>query len=60
MYFINYNKCSTCQKAKKHLERMGVEFIDRPIKEGVTKEELQAWIPLSNKPGFRHFHNPTQ
>ena len=60
MYFINYSKCSTCQKAKKHLERMGVDFIDRPIKEGVIKEELQIWIPLSNKPIQKFFNTSGQ
>ena len=58
--FIEYPKCSTCQKAKKHLERMGVDFIDRPIKEGVTKEELQIWIPLSNKPIQKFFNTSGQ
>ena len=31
--FVEYPKCSTCQKAKKWLEANGVEFIDRHIKE---------------------------
>lgn len=60
MIFINYSKCSTCRKAKKHLERMGVEFEDRPIKEGVTVNELKEWIPLSNKTIQQFFNTSGQ
>lgn len=28
MLFIEYPKCSTCRKAKKHLEDCGVDFED--------------------------------
>ena len=31
MLFIEYPKCSTCRKAKKHLEDCGVDFEDRNI-----------------------------
>ncbi len=42
--FIEYPKCSTCQKAKKWLQEQGVAFIDRHIKEqNPTKEELKEW-----------------
>lgn len=45
MLFIEYPKCSTCQKAKKFLETKNIEFIDRNIiEETPTKEELLAWI----------------
>lgn len=48
--FIEYPKCSTCQKAKKWLENNNIEFIDRHIvEETPTVEELKQWIPLSNK-----------
>ena len=41
MLFIEYPKCSTCKKAKKHLEELGVSFEDRHIvEENPTKEEL--------------------
>ena len=49
MLFINYRKCGTCIKAKKYLQSMNVEFIDRDILNGITKEEFEKWIPLSNK-----------
>ena len=48
--FIEYPKCSTCQKAKKWLEENNIEFIDRNIKEETpTIEELNEWIPKSQK-----------
>ena len=49
MIFIHYKKCSTCIKAKKHLQSIQVNFIDRDILNGITKEEFNKWIPLSNK-----------
>lgn len=42
--FIEYPKCSTCQRAKRWLEENGVEFQDRHIVEqNPTAEELKAW-----------------
>lgn len=42
--FVEYPKCSTCQKAKKWLQEQGVTFTDRHIKEqNPTKEELKEW-----------------
>lgn len=42
--FIEYPKCSTCQKAKKWLQEQVVTFTDRHIKEDKpTKEELKEW-----------------
>ena len=49
MEFINYRKCGTCIKAKKHLQAMNINFIDRDILEGISREEFEKWIPLSNK-----------
>ena len=49
MLFICYKRCGTCQNAKKYLEMNNIEFIERKIEDGVTKEELEKWIPLSNK-----------
>lgn len=49
MLFICYKRCSTCQKAKKYLESNKIDFIERKIEDGITKEELEKWIPLSNK-----------
>lgn len=43
--FIEYPKCSTCQKAKKWLENNKIEFTDRHIvEENPSKEELTKWI----------------
>lgn len=48
--FVEYPKCSTCQKAKKWLQNQKVEFEDRHIVENTpTFEELQKWI---NQSGF--------
>ncbi len=42
--FIEYPKCSTCQKAKKWLDAHGVKYTDRHIKEeNPTAEELKEW-----------------
>ena len=44
MLFVEYPKCSTCQKAKKWLDENGLEYEDRHIKEqNPTYEELKAW-----------------
>ncbi len=56
MIFICYRKCSTCQKAKKHLLEMNVDFEERPIEMGVTQEELRKWIPLSKKEIHQFFN----
>lgn len=48
--FIEYPKCSTCQKAKKWLKQNNVEFIERNIiEETPTIEELSKWIPRSGE-----------
>ena len=48
--FIEYPKCSTCQKAKKWLEENNIEFVDRNItKETPTIEELTEWIKNSGQ-----------
>ena len=48
--FIEYPKCSTCQKAKKWLEKNEINFIDRNIiNETPTEKELKEWI---NKSGL--------
>lgn len=48
--FIEYPKCTTCQKARKWLEKSGAAFESRHILEArPTREELAAWaerIPL--------------
>ena len=48
--FIEYPKCSTCQKAKKWLQENKVKFEDRNIVEdNPTTGELKRWIKLSDK-----------
>ena len=48
--FIEYPKCSTCQKAKKWLEENKIEFEDRHIVENnPTEDELKEWIQKSGK-----------
>lgn len=50
MLFLEYPKCSTCQKAKKYLIENGFNFEDRHIVENnPTKEELKTWL---DKSGF--------
>ena len=57
MLFVEYPKCSTCQKAKKWLETNGVAFEDRHIKENnPTIEELKAWHEKSGLPLKRFFN----
>nr|WP_308584750.1 Spx/MgsR family RNA polymerase-binding regulatory protein [uncultured Holdemanella sp.] len=43
--FIGYPSCSTCKKAYKALQDLGIEATYRNIKEeNPTKEEIQSWI----------------
>ncbi len=44
MLFIEYPKCSTCQKAKKWLDEHNITYTDRHIVEdNPTYEELKEW-----------------
>lgn len=55
--FIEYPKCSTCQKAKKWLQEHSVEFEDRHIIENnPTEAELTEWIGRSGLE-FKRFVN---
>ena len=57
MLFIEYPKCSTCQKAKKWLIEKGIEFEDRHIiEENPTREELEIWYHASGLPLKRFFN----
>lgn len=48
MLFIQYPKCSTCQKAKKWLEASGIAYEDRHIVEdNPSYEELKEWYEKS-------------
>lgn len=57
MQFIFYPKCTTCQKAKKWLEKNDVAFNERHIKEdNPTAEELRAWHKESGLPLKKFFN----
>ena len=55
--FIEYPRCSTCQKAGKWLREHSVEYQDRHIVEdNPTEEELTEWIRMSGLPAKRFFN----
>ncbi len=55
--FIEYPKCTTCQKAKKWLDGQGLRHQDRHIKEqNPTAEELKEWHKKSGLPLKRFFN----
>ncbi len=55
--FIEYPKCSTCQKAKKWLENHQVSYTDRHIVEDTPSySELAKWLELS-KLDIKKFFN---
>ncbi|MGN1201928.1 MAG: arsenate reductase family protein [Eubacterium sp.] len=57
MLFIEYPKCTTCQKAKKWLDDNGFEYTDRHIKEeNPTFEELKEWYAQSTLPLKKFFN----
>ena len=51
MLFLQYPKCTTCQRAKKWLDARGVSYEDRHIKEqNPSVEELKVWHEKSGLP----------
>ena len=55
--FVEYPKCSTCQKARKWLEAQGVEFTSRHIVEqNPTAAELAAWAEKGGLPLKKFFN----
>lgn len=55
--FIEYPKCSTCQKAKRWLEDHKIAFEDRHIVEqNPTEEELTEWVARSGMELKRFFN----
>lgn len=57
MLFVEYPKCSTCQKAKKWLDEHGLQYEDRHIVENnPTYEELKAWHAKSGLPLKKFFN----
>ena len=54
---ICYDKCSTCQKARKWLDVHGITYAARPIREqNPTLEELVQWQKVSGLP-LKSFFN---
>lgn len=57
MIFICYPKCSTCQKAKKWLDKNRIEYTERHIvEENPTYEELKSWYTRSELPLKKFFN----
>ena len=57
MLFIEYPKCTTCQKAAKWLTENGFSFDRRHIKyHNPTKEEIRTWHKKSGLPLKRFFN----
>ncbi len=57
MLFVEYPKCTTCQKAKKFLDSKGAQYIDRHIKEeNPTAAELREWQGRSGLPLKKFFN----
>ena len=57
MLFVEYPKCTTCQRAKKFLDGRGASYTDRHIKEdNPTAEELQQWHQRSGLPLKKFFN----
>ena len=57
MLFVEYPKCTTCQKARKWLDEHGVTYEYRDIKEeNPTEDELRDWHARSGLPLKRFFN----
>jgi len=57
MLFLEYPPCSTCKKAKKWLDDMGIAYESRHIKENnPTYEELRSWYEKSGLPLKKFFN----
>jgi len=57
MLFLEYPKCSTCQKAKKWLDEHQISYEDRHIVENnPTFEELKDWYERSGLPLKKFFN----
>ena len=57
MLFIEYPKCSTCQKAKKWLEEHNITYTDRHmVEDNPTYEELKEWQSRSGLPLKKFFN----
>lgn len=57
MLFIQYPKCSTCQKARKWLDAHNITYTDRHIVEdNPSYDELKKWYGKSALPLKRFFN----
>ncbi|MDE5933535.1 MAG: arsenate reductase family protein [Lachnospiraceae bacterium] len=57
MLFIQYPKCSTCQKAKKWLEAHNITYTDRHIADNKPSyDELKEWHQRSGLPLKKFFN----
>ena len=57
MLYINYPKCTTCQRARKWLDSHNISYDDRHIKEqNPTLEELTEWYRASGLPLKKFFN----
>ena len=57
MLFLQYPKCSTCQKAKKWLDGHQIKYTDRHIVEdNPTYGELKEWYEKSGLPLKKFFN----
>lgn len=57
MLFIQYPKCTTCQKAKKWLDDNNIQYESRHIKEeNPTYDELKSWYEKSGLPLKKFFN----
>ena len=55
--FVQYPRCSTCQKAKKWLEENQIAYEDRHIVEqNPSESDLKDWIARSGLPLKRFFN----
>lgn len=61
MLFVEYPKCTTCQKAQKWLEGCGAAFTARHIKDDPpTADELRLWQKRSGLPLKKFFNTSGQ
>ena len=57
LYFIGYEKCSTCKKAENFLKQQQLEYQKRDIKtEHPSQEEIKKWSSLGNLPLKKFFN----
>lgn len=57
MLFVQYPKCSTCQRAKKYLDDRGIPYESRHIaEEKPSLEELEEWYQKSGLPLKKFFN----